>query len=326
MIYIETNSMDPFYNFAFEHYFMKEHNLDDDIFLFWRTHKTLMIGRYQNTIEEINLAYAKEKNVHIVRRPSGGGTIYTDPNGWQFSFIVKTPKYEPIDFKKFTAPIIEALDKIGVTAYFNDRNDLLIDGKKISGNAQHRTADYTLHHGSILFDTDLEELVRCITVSEEKIISKGLKSIRQRVTNVADYMDKKITSEEFKNQMISYMSKDFNCIYSPTSADLKRINEIADEIYRQWQWNFGNSPEYQITKSKRFEGGKVQFCLNVDKGYITQCEVFGDFFYSGDITVLTNRLIGCAYRHEDITTALENINAQDLFHKITIPDLLECII
>lgn len=326
MIYIETNSMDPYFNFALEYYFMREHNLDDDIFLFWRTDITLMIGRYQNIIEEINHAYAKEKNMNIVRRQSGGGTIFTDPNGWQFSFIVKTPKNEPIDFTKYTKPIIEALNKMGVEAYFNDRNDILVNGKKISGNAQHRTPEYTLHHGSILFNTDLEELVKSITVSEEKIISKGIKSIRQRVTNVAEHMEKKISSVEFKQEMLKHLLKDFNKTYEPTTDDIKRINEIADEVFRNWEWNYGNSPEYQIIKSNRFKGGKVQFCLNVDKGYITQCEVFGDFFCSGDINTLTNCLIGCAYKEDDIRCALESINAQNLFYMITISDLSQCII
>ncbi len=188
MIYIENNSTDPFFNFALEYYLITEKQLpEDQIFIFWRTEPTLMIGKYQNTIEEINEDYAKKNGIKVVRRITGGGTIYTDLGGWQFSFITKGLA-ETIDFNKYIGPVMEGLKKLDVPAEFNSRNDLVIHGKKFSGNAQCMLNGYTLHHGSLLFDTDFEQMVKCLTVDDYKIISKGIKSVKERVTNISEHL------------------------------------------------------------------------------------------------------------------------------------------
>jgi len=326
MIYIETNSMDPFFNFALEYYIMHELNIDDDVFMFWRTEPTLMIGRNQNTAEEINSDYVKQKNIRVVRRITGGGTIYTDPDGWQFSFIIKGKPHGEIDFKIYTRPILDALNDLGVEAYFSNRNDLLLDGKKISGNAQCGTSTCILHHGSLLFNTDLEEMVRSLTVADDKIISKGIKSVRQRVTNILDYMEKKIDTLEFKDIMLKHLLKDSAGRYDLTVDDIKRVNEIADGKFRQWQWNYGASPKFQITKSNRFAGGKLEVNLNVAKGRIQQCRIYGDFFTHGEIEDVAGALSGCPYKKEDIVKALEDVHAADYLYLITLDELISCII
>jgi len=325
MIYIETNSMDAAYNFALEHYLMSTPAFTGDYFLFWRTVPTLMIGRYQITAAEINESYAKEKNIQVVRRISGGGTIYTDQGGWQFSFIIKSDPSET-DFRHYTAPVIRALDEIGVMAYFNNRNDLLIDGRKFSGNAQHRSKDCILHHGSILFDTDIEEMVRSITVSDDKIISKGIQSVRQRVTNVVDHMEEKITPVEFKQLMLRSLLKNTTETYELTDADKKEIEKIAEEKFRSWEWNYGSSPAYEITKSRRFDGGKLEVFVSLDKGHIKDVRIGGDFFFYGDIDRLTGGLAGCPYREQDVRAVLENILRDDYFYMITLDELISCII
>ena len=171
----------------------------------------------------------KEHGINIVRRITGGGTIYTDPNGWQFSFINKAHDKKEIDFHTYTKPILEALASIGIEAVKSGRNDLLIDGKKFSGNAQFVKKNIMLHHGSILFDTDLTQLVRSLTPDDEKLISKGIKSVRSRVANVADYMDKKISSLEFRDLMLSFLTKDMET-YELSAADEKRVLEIKAEL------------------------------------------------------------------------------------------------
>lgn len=326
MIYIENYSMDPFFNFALEYYIMHELDLDNDVFLFWRTEPTLMIGRNQNTAEEINSVYVKEKNIHVVRRITGGGTIYTDPGGWQFSFIIKGRPHSEIDFKIYTKPILDALNDLGINAYFSNRNDLLIDGRKFSGNAQCSTSKCILHHGSILFDTDLEALVRALTVADDKIISKGIKSVRQRVTNVIEHMEHKPSSLEFRDIMLDYLLKNTSGTYVLQPADLQRIDAIANEKFRQWQWNYGKSPKFQITKSNRFAGGKIEVNLNIYEGRIQDSMIYGDFFTHRDIDDVTKALIGCPYKEEDIRKALENINASEYFYLITLDELISCII
>lgn len=304
MIYIENNSTDPFFNFALEYYLITEKKLpEDQIFIFWRTEPTLMVGKYQNTIEEINQDYAKENGIKVVRRITGGGTIYTDMGGWQFSFITRGQS-ESIDFSKYISPVIEGLKKLDVPAEFNSRNDLVIQGKKFSGNAQCMLNGYTLHHGSLLFNTDFEQMVKCLTVDDYKIISKGIKSVKERVTNISDHLKKPIDTDTFKKLMVDSIMQGSKEHYQLTDTDLTRIKAIAKEKFASWEWNYGKSPKFNITKTGRFDGGKMEFKLDVNKGKITDCHIYGDFFGTIDISVLSNALIGADYEKESIKKAI----------------------
>lgn len=325
MIYIETTSTNPYFNFSLEYYLMKEKKLSDDtLFLFWQTDPTLMIGRYQNTLEEINQRYVSKNKINVVRRISGGGTIYTDLGGWQYSFITRG-KADEINFAKYVAPIVEALNKIGVKAEFNSRNDLVIDNKKFSGNAQCMLSDYTLHHGSLLFDTDLGEMVKSITVDEHKIISKGIKSIRERVTNIKEHLIEPMGALEFKELMVQSIMNGSKNQYILTEEDIKRINEILKEKFETWEWNYGKSPKFNITKTGRFNGGKMEFKLDVNEGIIEKCTIYGDFFGTVDMNLFCNALIGCKYNKESIKETLEKNNLQSVFYKINYLNLIDVI-
>lgn len=325
MLYLENHSTDANFNFALEKYAMYELDIAKEYFIFWRTAPTLMIGNYQNPYQEINMDYAKENNINIVRRITGGGTIYTDMNGWQFSFIVKDPKDSKIDFQKYTKPIIDALDNIGVKAYQSGRNDLLIDGKKFSGNAQYHDSKVSLHHGSILFDTDLEALVRALNVADEKIISKGIKSVKERVTNVADYITKEMTSEQFRDIMLLYLLKDMQT-YTLTQHDIEKVEKIKQEQFDTWEWNMGKTPKFNRTKEKRFAGGKLSVCSFVEKGIIKEIKFYGDFFTRKDISDLSRILTGVIYERDNIKNKLIEIKADEYIYKITLDEILELII
>lgn len=325
MIYVENNSTNPYYNFALEYYLIHEKSLpDNQIFMFWRTEPTVMIGKYQNTLEEINEKFVKENNINVVRRITGGGAIYTDMGGWQFSFITKG-KADQIDFNKYVTPIIEALIKMGVSAEFNSRNDLVIKDKKFSGNAQCMSNGYTLHHGSLLFNTDFEQMVRCLTVDDYKIISKGIKSVRERVTNISDHLPKPVDSLKFKELMVKSIMNGSDNEYKLTDEDIKRINEIAKEKFETWQWNYGKSPKFNITKVGRFEGGKIEIKLDVNKGIIENCNLYGDFFGTVDVTKLCISLIGCEYNKESVKAALEKQQMDHVFYNISFDELIDLI-
>lgn len=326
MIYINSNSTSPYFNFALEEYLLTQKDLDDDeIFLFWRTNPTIMVGRYQNTFSEINEKYVRENNVNVVRRNSGGGTIYTDMGAWQFTFIEKNYKEEGISFDKFTGPIVEALQKQDVDAHFNSRNDLLIGNRKFSGNVQYRKDNAILHHGSILFNTDIQAMVESITVAEDKIIAKGIKSVRERVINISEVMKDNITSENFRDIMLDSLLKN-STTYTLTKEDIKSINKIQKEKFESWDWNYGKNPIFNISRYKRFNGGRVDFKLNVKKGIIKNCTIEGDFFLSGEISILEESFIDCKYVREDISKLLDTLDIENYFYKITKDDLLECII
>lgn len=325
MIYIENNSTNPYYNFALEYYLIHEKNLpDNQIFIFWRTQPTVMIGRYQNTLEEINEKYVRDNNINVVRRITGGGTIYTDMGGWEFSFITRG-KAGQIDFNKYIEPIIGSLKKLGVAAEFNSRNDLVIKNKKFSGNAQCISNSYTLHHGSLLFDTDLEQMVRCLTVDDYKIISKGIKSVRERVTNISDHLLEPLDTLVFRELMVKSIMNNSDNEYILTDEDNKRINEIAKEKFESWQWNYGKSPEFNITKTGRFEGGKIEFKLDVNKGIIESCSMYGDFFGNVNVSKFCDSLTGCEYNRESVKSALEKQQAEHTFHNISFDELIDVI-
>ena len=325
MKYLEFNDKLSAANcFAVEEYIINNGDFTDDYFLLWRTRPTLMIGRFQNTIEEINTKFVEDNKLEIVRRNSGGGTIYTDENCWQFSFITWKNSGEIKNFQDFTKPVISALMLLGIDAEFAGRNDLLLNGKKFSGNAQFGTKDRFLHHGSILFDANLENLIRALTVADEKIISKGIKSIKERVINIKEYLkNPNISSIEFSRQLIELLKKDMQTIHL-SEKDLKNIEKIEREKFLSWEWNFGKSPEFNIRKTKRFDGGKIDIQLNVKNGIITNCKIFGDFFYTGDISKIENLLTGTPYRKSDIYNKLKNIEERYIFYSINVDDLFSC--
>lgn len=316
MIYIDHDSTDANFNFALEKYCMTELAIGDRYFLFWRTEPTLMIGRHQNAYQEINMDYAKTHDVNIVRRVTGGGTIYTDMNGWQFSFIERNPKSHHIDFSKYTKPIIEALKMLGIEATLSGRNDLLIKGKKFSGNAQHNQKSVNLHHGSILFNTDLEALVRALNVDDEKIISKGIQSVRERVTNVMDHMAVPMTSLEFRDAMLDVLLKDMD-IYHLTHKDIQRVCEIKAAQFDTWEWNMGKNPSFNRSKEQRFAGGKLRVSLTASKGMIKEVAFNGDFFSNKDLLSLEEGLVNCPLEESALKDRLKALKAESYFHQIT---------
>ncbi len=325
MMYIKHDSMDAKFHFALEKYAMEELDVAKEYFMFWRTTPTLMTGRYQNTLREINMSFAKQHHINIVRRVTGGGTIYTDENGWQFSFIVKEPGQRRIEFATFTQPILDALSSIGVTAELSGRNDLVIGRRKFSGNAQYLRKNLVLHHGSLLFDTNLENLVRALSVDDEKIISKGIQSVRQRVTNIAEHISVPMTSLKFRNVMLSFLLRDMDT-YELTPQDIARVNEIKQAQFDSWDWNFGKDPAFNITREARFKGGKLTVQSFVDGGVITDIHFYGDFFAGDGLEQLQKRLIGCAYREDAIRAALTAEAADELLFGITADEILSCII
>jgi lipoate---protein ligase len=325
MTYIKCDSENANFNFALEKYAMDELAVSDGYFMFWRTTPTLMVGRYQNTLAEINMPFAKANHINIVRRITGGGTIYTDPNGWQFSFIVKNRGTQQIDFDSYTKPILDALHTLGVPAQASGRNDLVIDGKKFSGNAQYNRKNLTLHHGSLLFDTNLENLVRALTPDDEKLISKGIQSVRQRVTNIAEHLGNSITTLEFRDVMLGVLLENMDT-YELNSLDLKRVDEIKQAQFDTWAWNFGSNPKFNISKENRFAGGRLSVQSFVENGKIADIRFYGDFFAKEGLDTLLTKLNGCLYKEDDIKKVLEENNAENYFYNITLEELLSCIV
>lgn len=325
MLYIETGSTDVCYNFGLEYYFTVEKPLDDTVFLFWRTTPTLMVGRYQNVLEEVNKSYADAHHIQIVRRMSGGGTIYTDMGGWQFTFIEEA-RDDEIQFQRYIAPVIDALAELGIEASFNGRNDLTIDGRKISGNAQYRLEGRVVHHGSLLFDTDFEQMAAATTVDSYKITSKSIKSVRERVTNIAEHLAAPMDAEDFKARVVAHILGRDGSVYQITPEDDARIREIGQERFGTWESTYGQGPGFNIQRTGRFPGGTMRFQLDVKKGVIQRAAVSGDFFSTLDGEAIGSVLAGCRYERPAVQAALERLGTDGVIYRVSAAEMAQAIV
>ncbi len=327
MKFIENNSIDPHYNLAFEEYIFKKLDFDEDYVLLWRNGPSIIVGKNQNTIEEINMEYVKENNINVVRRVTGGGAVYHDLGNLNFSFITKAQS-NLIDFKTYNIPILKALEKLGVKSELSGRNDIVIDGKKFSGIAQSLIKGRVLNHGTLLFDSKLDTLSKALNVKRDKIESKGVKSVSSRVTNIKPYIKDDIDVLQFKEVLLKNIFEYFNQpveIYELSNDDKKRIQKMVDERYGTWEWNYGRSPEFNYKGYKRFEGGGVEVRLHVVNGIIENCKIYGDFFGKSDVRELENKLIGIKYSIDEVNKALENVSIGDYLGRITKEEFMKCM-
>ncbi len=328
MIYIRNDDNRPQFNLALEQYVFDSLDQFDEIFLLWINEPSIIVGKHQNTIQEINLDYVRENNINVVRRLSGGGAVYHDYGNLNYTIISKTKDTSAFNFEAFSRPVIEVLAKLGVKAEFTGRNDITIDGKKFCGNAQYMKKGKVLHHGAMLFDTDLGVLEKALKVSKDKIESKGVKSVRSRVTNIKDHLKEDITIEDFKQLLLEHMFRGDKEIkeYKLTEEDYANINKLMEERYATWEWNFGSSPDFNIEKSRRFPSGKVETKIDVQEGIIKGIKFYGDFFGSGEISDVEDKLIGIRYKEDEISQVLDTIDVGYYFSGMTKDDIMTCII
>ena len=319
MIYIDTKSNDPYINLSTEYYFASKKDLGDTVFLLWANRPTLVVGKFQNTREEINEEYVRENGISVIRRLSGGGTVYHDLGGRQYTVIERNSDMK-ISFRQYLIPIVNALASMGVHAEISGRNDLTVDGKKISGNAQYKLGNVTVHHGTLLFSSDIEAVVRSTNVDPYKIISKSIKSVRERVTNIKDHLPSPMTVEEFDRAIIKFVCPEGK-EYVLTPEDNAEIERIADEKFRGDHNIYGKNPPYSIEKTGRFPGGKVTLHLNVKNEKITDGRMSGDFFGNGDADVLISLLSGCRLNYDEILNKLKNNLPSSPLLSITLEDI-----
>ncbi|MCP3026732.1 lipoate--protein ligase [Halobacillus sp. A5] len=331
MLFIDHEGVkDPRINLAIEEYALKNLDINETYLLFYINEPSIIIGKNQNTIEEINTNYVDENGIHVVRRLSGGGAVYHDLGNLNFSFITKDDGDSFHDFAKFTEPVTQALNKLGVAAELSGRNDIVVDGRKISGNAQFSTRGRMFSHGTLMLDSEIENVVSALNVKTEKIKSKGIKSIRSRVANISEYLEQSITMDEFKHLILRYIFdvEDVKNVpqYKLTEQDWAEIYKIADERYRNWDWNYGKSPKFNIQQTKRIEGaGSYDIRLDVSKGFIRNVKIYGDFFGVGDISEIEGLLIDVKYERASIAEALEQVEISHYLGKITKEDFLNMI-
>lgn len=328
MKYIINESNDTAYNIALEEYAFKKLLKEEMIFLLWINKPSIIVGRHQNTIQEINKEFVRENNIEVVRRISGGGAVYHDYNNLNYTIISKESENKAFDFKSFSIPVIKTLESLGVKAEFTGRNDLEIDGKKICGNAQAYINGRIMHHGCLLFDVDLSVLSKALKVSKDKIESKGVKSVRARVTNIVDELPNKIDVKEFRDLLLDYMKKEYPEMteYVFSEEEIAEINKAKVEKFGNWDWNYGKSPEYNITRSMKFEKGKIEVFVNVIDSKIDNIKIYGDFFGIEDVAAVEEVLKGAKYEQAEVLERLNSINISRYFAGISAEEVMKAIV
>ncbi len=274
MIFVRRPQTNPYFNIAAEEYFLK--NSSEDVLMLWQSESSVVVGKHQNLMAEVNMDFVREKNIPVIRRISGGGTVYHDLGNVNLTLIQTMEKQDNlIDFRKFTQPVIDFLRQFGLEAYFAGKNNLLVNGKKFSGNSAHVFKNRVMHHGTFLYHTDLDKLEKVIHRGNSHITDKSIKSIRATVENISCYLENPVTTETFVQQFALFL-KDYYHI--GTTVDLKpeeqqSIEKLVEEKYSRWEWNMGYSPKYSIRHEQDTEFGKFQVALLVKEGKIADIQL-----------------------------------------------------
>ena len=312
--FLDLTTTDPAWNLAVEEYVFNNLPKDRMYVMLWQNDNAIIIGKHQNTLAEINEAYVREKGIRVVRRLSGGGAVYHDMGNLNFT-VIADAQDETLDFGRFCDIVIRALAKVGIQAERNGRNDMTIDGKKFSGNAQYIRHGRVMHHGTILFDSDHSVLANALQVDEAKIKAKGVKSVRSRVTNVRPCLPEDMTLPQFREVLLQSILEQFpGDPYHLTDGDRAAIQTMKEQRYDTWEWNFGHSPACTVTKKQRFEGcGTVEAYIDMEKGCIRNIRFRGDFFCAVEPARLETLMEGCPLEEAALSALLSGTDISQYF-------------
>lgn len=322
--YWETGSKDPRYNLAFEEYLLNSRTEGDHLLL-WQNERAVVVGRNQNAEGEIDRAFVEAHGISVVRRITGGGAVYHDLGNLNYSFLTDAADGERQTMERFVLPVVSALRKLGLEAEASGRNDILVSGKKVSGTAQRLCHDRILHHGTLLFDTDLDLAARALRADPEKFRSKGVVSVRSRMGNIRSFLNEEMDFPAFW----AYLKRELagNCAVAGRlgEEELVAITALKREKYDTWAWTFGISPRYDVFGRRRWNGGSLEFRGVVERGLLTEAAFYGDFLSRCSLDKLAAELRGCPFCSSNVAAVLERYPLEDCFGGITEKEILETI-
>lgn len=321
---IINTSTNPFYNLALEEFLLMNY-LEGVIVMLWQNEPVVVVGQTQNTMEEINQQYVKEHGIKVVRRTTGGGAVYHDLGNLNYSIITDYRKGENFGLKNYAEPIVKALRKLGAEACFSGRNDIMIEGKKVSGTAQRVWKQRLLHHGCLLFDSDLSVVSECLKVRPEKFESKAVKSVRSRVDNIKNYLKEDLTLKQFEEYLSSQLLEEEYEMLEFSKQELLEVEKLKREKYEMWEWTYGRSIKCTVHNYKRYAGGTVEVYMNIQNGRIKECVMYGDFMALRPASEVAEKLIGCRYLYEDILEVLSSIYVWEYFGEISAEEVAKSI-
>lgn len=328
MLFIDNeNQHDARVNLAIEEYIIRNIAPQEEILFFYINGPSIIIGRNQNTIEEINVDHVEANGITVVRRLSGGGAVYHDLGNLNFSFIAPNSVGNFHNFRKFTQPVIDVLQAMGVPAELSGRNDILADGRKISGNAQYVSGPRMVSHGTLLWDTDLSVVGESLRVKQAKIESKGIKSVRSRVANITEFLpEPHMDIMAFRQKIIDGVFAGGELRqYQLTADDWKGIMALSESRYQTWDWNYGRSPAFNLKRETRYPGGGIEALLEVEKGRVQGLKFYGDFFGQRDVAELEQKLLGCRYEPEALRACLGGVEIGNYFVNFGLDELISLL-
>ncbi len=326
--YILLPDTDAEWNLAAEQYVFDALPRDRSYFMLWQNRNAVIVGKYQNTLAEINADYVREKQIQVVRRLSGGGAVYHDLGNLNYTLISDAEGLGKLDLSFFCLPVLRALRALGLHAELNGRNDLTVDGKKISGSSQYIRQGRVMHHGTLLFDSDLDAVSRALHADAEKLESKGVASVRSRVGNIRPLLPKDLSLDAFRRLLLAQiLAETPGEEYRFRPADLRAIEEIKNQRYARWEWNYGRSPSGSAEKKRRIEGcGTVSVFLTTDAGRIRSLSFRGDYFSTLEPELLAEKLVGIRLCEEDLNCALSDLDPGLYLHGMTREALIRLLL
>lgn len=313
---------DPYWNLAAEEYLLT--GVERPVFRLWRNAPSVIVGRYQNALAEINSDYVRAHGIPVVRRLTGGGAVFHDLGNVNYTFIDRKVPGEDTAamFRRFTAPVIEALRGLGVNASLQGRNDLVIDGRKFSGNAVCVHGDRVLQHGTLLFSASVADLSGALNTRPEKFIGKSVQSNRSRVTNISDHLPSPMSVTEFLSYMQESMTGSTDMeVRNYTQEEKTEIDLLCRNKYSTWQWNFGSSPAYGLSRVHKFPSGLIEVSLDVSGGIIRSCSVRGDYFFTRPTEEVEQTMAEVPHKYEAVLEALSRLPLADYFGPVQAEEL-----
>jgi len=330
MLYVDNRgNTDAHLNLALEEYVLRNKMGEDDLLLFYVNAPAIIIGRNQNTIEEINSDVVAERGINVVRRVSGGGAVYHDLGNLNFSFMTRDVHNRFNRYDRFNGPVVDVLRDLGVPAEIGGRNDILAGGRKISGNAQFATPDRMLSHGTLLLDSNLDDVTAALRPKPGKVESKGVKSIRSRVANISEFLSASMDVDELRERILERIFGTRDRAQIPTleisEADWDGVRELLGRKYGTMSWNYGENPSSNVQRDHRFAGGEIDVRLDVKEGRIAGIRIFGDFMGRRDVDELEARLTGVMYERDVMMKTLGDVDLGEFFTGIGRDDVLSIL-
>ncbi|MBQ8664007.1 MAG: lipoate--protein ligase [Eubacterium sp.] len=325
MIYLETHSLDPYYNLAFEEYILK-HKMEGDYLLLWQNENTVVIGQNQIAEAEVDLHFIQEYDIKIVRRTTGGGAVYHDKGNLNYSFITDVKEMEELTMDQFARPVVEALCGLGLDAAVSGRNDILINGSKVSGTAQRIYKNRILFHGTLLFDVNEEMVAGALRADPLKFQGRYAKSVRSRIANIRGFLDEDMGIEQFWNYLKDQIGK--NGVMEKgvlTPGEQEAIFTLRNGKYVTKEWNFRHMQQFDFSNKKKWHGGILEARVAVEKEKIKQVVFYGDFLSKTSLDETERALVGRNYVPLDVRNILNRYDLEKFFGTITMQEVLDTI-